>query len=101
MISAALIGLSLIAAPHASLADEDGDHDRARDLFEHGEIRSLPEILGMVAVSTPGDIVAIDLVRVGDKWIYMFQVVTPDGHLVQVNVDAAHGVVLDPGGEPK
>lgn len=76
--------------------DDDDDHDLARELYEHGDIRPLAEVLAAVAERIPGDVVAIDLVQDrDDQWTYVVQVVTPDGRRVTVNVDAANAAVLD------
>lgn len=93
-----LIGLALVQ-PLAALADEDddGDHDRARDLYEHGEIKGLAKILDIVRAKTPGDVVAVDLIRLGDKWVYRFQIIVADGRRKIVDVDADAGVIM--GGE--
>jgi uncharacterized membrane protein YkoI len=93
----AIVGLAgfVLALPlvvHAE--DDDGDHDRARDLYEHGEIKGLSEILLLIRAQAPGDVVAVDLVRAGDKWIYRFQVVGSDGRRKIVDVDARAGIVM-------
>jgi uncharacterized membrane protein YkoI len=92
----AIAGFAALAlsGPMAVRADEDHDHDRARDLYEHGEIRALSEILRIVRDHAPGDIVALDLVRLGEKWIYRFQIVGPDGRRTTVDVDAEAGTVV-------
>ncbi|TIQ27783.1 MAG: hypothetical protein E5X48_32330 [Mesorhizobium sp.] len=94
-----LIGLALVQ-PLAARAedDDDGDHDRARDLYEHGEIKGLAKILDVVRVKTPGDVVSVDLVRLGSKWIYRLQIVGVDGHRKVVDVDAGAGVIVRGGG---
>lgn len=94
-----LIGLALVQ-PLAAFADEDddGDHDRARDLYEHGEIKGLAKILDIVRAQTPGDVVAVDLIRLGDKWVYRFQIIVADGRRKIVDVDADAGVIIG-GGE--
>ncbi|WP_256753687.1 PepSY domain-containing protein [Mesorhizobium sp. Mes31] len=94
-----LIGLALVL-PLAALADEDddGDHDRARDLYEHGEIKGLAKILDIVRAQTPGDVVAVDLIRLGDKWVYRFQIIVADGRRKIVDVDADAAVIIR-GGE--
>ena len=83
----ALAALALVSWPLAASAHDD-DHVRARDLFEHGEIRALVDILSVVREQAPGDIVAVDLVRSGDRWVYRFQVVAADGRRTTVDVDA-------------
>ncbi len=94
----AVLGLAglVLAMPLAARADEDddGDHDRARDLYEHGEIRGLASILDIVRAKAPGDIVAVDLIRASDRWVYRFQIVASDGRRRIVDVDAGAGVVM-------
>ncbi|MEK1886886.1 MAG: PepSY domain-containing protein [Phyllobacterium sp.] len=92
----ALVGL-LMAMPITAGADdneEDEDHDLARDLHDQGDIRSLTDILAVVHAEIPGDVVAIDLVRREDQWVYRLQVVTPDGRRRIVHVDAHAGSVM-------
>lgn len=95
MAALVLVGL-VLTLPLAARAeeDDDGDHDRARDLYEHGEIKSLSDIMGVVRAQAPGDIVAVDFIRKGDRWIYRFQIVASDGRRRIVDVDAGEGVVL-------
>jgi len=87
-----LTGLMLaglwLAAPHAALADEDGDHDRVRELYEHGDIRALSTIIHEVNKRLPGDVVAVDLVRGKDGWLYRLQIVDANGNRSIVTVDA-------------
>ncbi|MBZ9676180.1 PepSY domain-containing protein [Mesorhizobium sp. ES1-1] len=95
---AGLAGLVLLE-PLAARADvdDDGDHDRARDLYEHGEIKGLADILDLVRAKAPGDIVAVDLIRKADRWVYQFQVVGADGRRRTVEVDAGAGVIMRDG----
>lgn len=92
-----MLGLAglVLAMPLASRADDDdSDHDRARDLYEHGEIQALASILDIVRANAPGDIVAVDLIRVANRWVYRFQIVAVDGRRRIVDVDAGAGVVM-------
>jgi uncharacterized membrane protein YkoI len=97
----AVLGLAglVLAMSAAAGADEDddGDHDRARDLYEHGEIKGLADILDVVRAKAPGDVVAVDLIRKANKWVYRFQVVGPDGRRKTVDVDAGAGVIMRDG----
>ncbi|TGS13846.1 hypothetical protein EN852_015565 [Mesorhizobium sp. M2E.F.Ca.ET.209.01.1.1] len=101
-MSLAALGLAalVMALPSAVRAqDDDDDHDRARDLHERGEIEGLADIMAIVRTKAPGEIVSVDLIRAGDKWIYRFQVVAADGRRRIVDVDAGAGGVLgDEGG---
>lgn len=93
-----------LAMPVAVRADEDNDSDLARDLYQHGKIRPLYEILRVVHAHASGDIVAIELTRAGGQsidgaiepaeWVYHFQIVAPDGHRETLSVDAATATVI-------
>lgn len=95
-------GLTVLAVlqPLATRAgeDDDGDHDRARDLYEHGQIKGLARILDIVRAKSPGDVVGVDLVRLEDRWIYRLQVIGGDGRRRIVDVDAGAGVIVSGGG---
>jgi uncharacterized membrane protein YkoI len=97
----AVLGLAglVLAAPLAARADDDGDddHDRALDLYERGEIKGLAAILDVVRAKAPGDVVAVDLIRRTDRWVYRFQIVGADGRRKTVEVDAGAGVILHDG----
>lgn len=95
--------LTAILAATPALADDHGpgsgsgddDHDLARELYEHGDIKPLAQILAAVAARVPGDVVGIDLIEDQDeRWVYVVQVVTADGKRVIVRVDAANGAVI-------
>ncbi|MGX8009981.1 PepSY domain-containing protein [Mesorhizobium sp. ORM8.1] len=98
----AVLGLCglVLAGPSAARADvdDDDDHDRARDLYERGEIKGLNSILGLVQAEAPGDIVAVDFIRIGNRWVYRFQVVAADGRRRIVDVDAGSGILMRDGG---
>jgi uncharacterized membrane protein YkoI len=98
-IVALIAAVLAIAAPTAPRADDgahagggdydnDSDHDRARDLLEHGEINPLREIIARLSGEYPGDVVGISLVQAHERWIYRFKVLTRDGKLEEVSVDA-------------
>lgn len=92
----------VLAMPSAVRAqDDDGDHDRARDLYERGEIEGLADIMAVVRAKAPGEIVAVDLIQAGGKWVYRFQVIAADGRRRIVDVDAEAGGVLSGEGDHK
>ncbi len=98
-IAAPVMAKSVLAQSVTTVADDDDDdHDLARDLHEGGEIRALSEILRKVGESVPGEIVAVNLVRVSDRWVYRIQVVTSDGRRSIVDVDAGKGTMFDDAG---
>ncbi len=86
MLRALLVLAAILLDASAPVhADSDGDHDRARELYEHGAIQSLAQILRDLRQCFPGDIVSIDLVPVEDSWIYRFQIVDADGRRFTVD----------------
>jgi uncharacterized membrane protein YkoI len=95
-LAALVLAAPLFAVP-AARAEDDGDHDLARDLYEQGQIRALSDILGAVAAQAPGDVVGVEIVRAGARWVYRVQVVAADGQRRTIDVDAGAGVVLPDG----
>ena len=83
-----------LAAPLIARADDDKDHDLAQELYEQGEIHALSDILRVMGSDSRGDIVAVDLIQRGNKWIYRFQIVAANGHRRTINVDAGAGAVI-------
>jgi uncharacterized membrane protein YkoI len=78
------------------LGGSDDDHDLARELYEHGDIKPLTAVLAAVTQRVPGDVVAVDLIQdQDDHWVYVVQVVTADGRRVIVDVDAASAAILN------
>jgi uncharacterized membrane protein YkoI len=75
--------------PVTAFADEgEDDHEVARELYEHGDIRPLEDVFAKFKRDNPGDVVGIELVRVVDRWVYRFQVIAADGHRSIIDVDA-------------
>jgi uncharacterized membrane protein YkoI len=89
---ALILCLSLIAAP--ALADRD-DHDRARLALQAGEILPLAEILAAAEAARPGRVIEIELERDDGRWIYELELVSPDGFLYEMEIDAASGTILE------
>ncbi|HWU32418.1 MAG TPA: hypothetical protein VN108_06070 [Marmoricola sp.] len=99
-MSAIALAAFVFVSPTMVVADEgEDDHEVARELFEHGEIRPLEDILAKLRHDTPGDVVAVDLIRVGDQWVYRFQVIASDGHRSIVDVVAGSVQTSGEGGD--
>ncbi len=96
LLLAALLAAGPAVADGHGHGHGDDDHDLARELYEHGDIQPLSQVLAIVAKRVPGDVVAVDLLQdQDDHWIYVMQVVTPDGRRVIVKVDAASAAILN------
>jgi len=84
--------LALLAAP--ALADRD-DHDRARRALEAGEILPLSYILKVAEAVRPGRVIEVELERDDGRWIYELELVTPQGRLYEMEIDAGTAIVLE------
>jgi len=86
-----LIALSALVGP----ALADGDHDRARAALREGRIRPLAEILAVVESRFGGRVIEVEFEREDGRYVYDLELVTEAGQLLEVNVDAATGEVLE------
>ena len=71
LVKLAVAAGALAAMLGAARADEDSDHDVARDLHERGEILSYEQIARTARESVPGDIVGVALQQIGLRWTYV------------------------------
>jgi len=95
----AALAFLVLGLPCRVNAEDDEDHDIARDLHAEGRIRSLADILSSVGRRAPGDVVAINLVRVHDKWIYRLQIVSADGRRTRLDINASDGTAAGDDGD--
>ena len=86
---ALISALALLAT--AARADDDHDHEVARQAVARGEIKSLTDILQAVRGKLPGEVAGVKLERKHGRPIYEFRVVGAQGRLLEVHVDAATG----------
>ena len=86
-----LSALAVFAAE--ARADDDRDHDVARQAVERGEIKPLAEILQVVRDKLPGEIAGVKIEREGGRLTYELRIVGARGRLLEVHVDAATGEI--------
>lgn len=84
--------LALLAGP--ALADDDGQ-DRARRALQAGEILPLSDILAAAEAARPGRVIELELERDDGRWIYELELVTREGRLYEMEIDAATATVLE------
>ncbi len=75
-----------------------GDHDRAREARERGDIKPLEDILTSVQQRFPGDVVKVELEHEHGRWIYEIKLIGKDGRLRKLDVDARDASIIK-GGE--
>ncbi len=86
----------------ASWADDDQENVSSDDVREHirervqkGEIKSLAEMRRIVTNQVDGKIVSTSINQEHGVTVYEFRVLRHDNRMVEVEIDAASGVVLE------
>lgn len=85
----------LVGAALPVYAEDSGDHDRARQAVESGEILPLQTVLEKVSHVTPGRVIEVELDRKHGRWVYEIKVLRPGGSLVRLLVNASDGAIID------
>ncbi len=83
-----------------SVSPATAGHDRARRAFEAGEIVGLGEILSRIHATYRCRVLDVELSDGGRKtapaaWVYGITVLTPDGNVLMLRVDARSAEILD------
>ena len=96
MIRPLALALLVIALPAFALADS-GDEDNldlARAAVERGEILPLAEAVKELLIRHPGRLIEVEFEHDG-RDIYEVELVTEDGRLMDAEVDAKTGMILE------
>ena len=97
LIAMLMAGLIVAGSTVASNADDDDarDHEFARQALIDGRIRPLAEITEAFKAQFAGEIVGVELeVKGSNTFVYEFKVLTPEGKLKEVKVDAKSAKIL-------
>jgi len=86
-------GLMLIGVG-SGRADDD-DHQLARRALEEGRALPLAEILDKVKPKLPGKVIEVELEVEDGILVYDLKMLTPEGVLQEIEVDAATGEILE------
>ncbi|MBW8282143.1 MAG: PepSY domain-containing protein [Rhizobium sp.] len=81
--------------PGPQAVEADDDHDAARRAVDSGAALTLLELKRIVGERVPGEIVSVKLDREDHKLVYEFRILTANGRLVEAEVDAATGAILE------
>jgi len=93
LIASLLAALILVGGIPEARAQRD--HDQAREAVRKGQIRPLNEILGAAQRQVPGRVLGVDLRGGGSgPYVYDIKMLTPDGDVVLVSVDARTASVI-------
>jgi uncharacterized membrane protein YkoI len=86
-----LLAATLIVA---SAASADDDQDRAMNALKRSEVLPLERVLPRIEAEFGARLLAIELQSSAQGYIYELEMITPDGRIIQIPVDAATGTVL-------
>jgi hypothetical protein len=91
----ALAWLAWLAAGLGGLpAWAGGDHDRARQAVQSGQVLPLPSVLEQLAREVPGQVLEVELEQDDGRWIYEIKLLQAGGQLVKLKVDAQNAAVM-------
>ena len=99
---AAILALCLSLAAGTALADrhggrdrDDDDHERVWETRKRGSILPLETILDRVLKTFPGEVIEIEFDDDDGLLIYEIKVLTRRGIVLEMDVDARNGRILD------
>lgn len=89
----ALLVLALAMISTQALAEDD--HERARRALARGEILPLTQILDVLAREAGGRVIEVEFDDDDGRYVYEVEVISRDGRLLELTIDAATGVVIE------
>lgn len=103
MTRALFLFLALLLAPQVACgqgspgpaAGPGPDVELARDLVERGEILPLAQVLARLQEQHPGKVIEVELEYSNGILVYEVDLVTTDGRLIEVDMNAANGTIVD------
>jgi uncharacterized membrane protein YkoI len=89
-----------VAFGHNHEADREiTDGDRARGALERGEVLPLEQVIARLEGHIHGEISRIELEKEDGIWVYEFKVISPQGRMIEVHIDAKTGKLIGKKGE--
>ena len=83
--------LFLVGAPASAQLD---DVSRAREALERGEVLPLGDILAIVEKQIDARVIEVEFEQETGDYVYEFELITPDGRLLEATADAVTGRIL-------
>jgi hypothetical protein len=95
LLSLGLLGAGLAGLASPALAEGCLSPGQARAAAQSGEIVPLSQIIGQIRSAARGEILPPpQLCSVGGRFVYIVNVLTRDGQVTRLTVDAASGSIL-------
>lgn len=79
--------------------DGGPDHDRARSAVVRHQILPLERVIAQVRRTTGGRVIEVELEQKAGRYYYELKLITAHGRIVEIEVDAATGVIADGSGK--
>jgi uncharacterized membrane protein YkoI len=94
-----------LVQPALADAKRPHDHDAAHEALRRAEVLPLAQVLKAIEAQFNARLIEVEFERKSGQYIYDFELITADGRIIEVEVDAATGRVLkvegDPGAAPE
>ncbi|SET03365.1 PepSY domain-containing protein [Thorsellia anophelis] len=90
-----LVASLSILLPNTEVFAKKSEQEMVRDAVRRGEILPLKQILELVNAEFDGDIIEIELDEDDDEWVYEIKVLTPQNRILEIEIDARKGRILD------
>lgn len=87
-----LLACSLLSAP--AWSSSRNDHEQALQAVQSGQVLPLTTVLERLAAQHPGQVLEVELEREAQQWIYEIKLLTADGQLLKLKLDAGTAEVL-------
>lgn len=78
-----------------------GDHERARQAVQAGQVLPLRTVLERLEREQPGQVLEVELEQDGGVWIYEVKLLRTGGQLVKLKLDARTAALLESKARPE
>lgn len=89
-----VLALCATAWHGGAVASGKGDHERALQAVQSGQVLPLAKVLTLIEREQPGQVMEVELESHDQQWQYEIKLLLPDGRLMKFKVDARTGEVL-------
>ena len=93
--STILLACLIALAPSLARADDQEVMDRLRTAVERGEALPLSMLQRSLGRAFPGEIIGVEVDEDDGRFVYEFKVLQSSGRILEIEMDAADGAVLD------
>ena len=90
-----LISFCIACLPGVSLAGDNGDHLKARQLVQEGTILPLEQIIERTRLQHPGRILEVEFEQENNRYVYEIELVDEKGQVWELEYDAETGELIE------